>query len=313
MAENKTPVIIIFAPTACGKTALTRKIFGKSSLSCFKGRGFVVSADSQAVYKGFDIGTAKPSLKEQEDLPHYLIDIASPFEQFGLGQWMAEAEKCVSQIWKDGKFPLIVGGTAFYIRNFILGMPKTPESSAQIREMVQKKLQALGKEALYAELEIIDPLTAKKISVNDEYRICRALEVFYSSGKPLSSFKMPAESRECYDFCTIILKRPKEELYERISKRVDLMFEEGLEQEVNNLIKGGCTKDSPAMKGIGYSEFFEDYNNIEELKQKIKNDSCHYAKKQYTLMKGIPGAVTVNAEDYEKMIEILSVFSAKWT
>ncbi len=313
MAENKIPVIIIFAPTACGKTACARKIFGKSSLSCFKGRGLVVSADSQAVYRGFDIGSAKASLEEQKDLPHYLIDIASPFEQFGLGEWMAEAEKCVKEIWNKKKFPLIVGGTAFYIRNFILGMPKTPQSTSEIREMVQKKLHDVGKKALYAELEIVDPLTAQKISINDEYRICRALEVFYSGGKPLSSYKMPVEARNSYDFCTIILTRPKEELYERINKRVDLMFEEGLEEEVNNLIKSGCTKESPAMKGIGYSEFFEPYSNIGELKEKIKNDSRHYAKKQYTLMKGLPGAVKVDAENYEKILEILSVFCSKWT
>lgn len=302
------PVIVIFAPTACGKTALATEMFGRSSLSCFKGKGEVISADSQAVYKGLDIGTAKPTPEEQKEIPHHLVDIIEPDRQFGVGNFITKADDLCTEILERKKIPLVVGGTGFYIRNFLLGLPVTPESNPLIREQLKEKLQRVGKEEMYAELKHVDPDSAWKINKNDAYRICRALEVYYTSGKPLSSYSLPDSLRKKFDFLTIILNRNKDELYERIDARVEKMFENGLAQEVEHLKEKGFTAESPGMKAIGYSEFFIEGLTKNQIKEKIKSDSHHYAKKQYTFMRGIPEAVTVDADDKEKIFSLISGF-----
>ncbi len=309
MADSaKIPVIVFFAPTATGKTALTLELFGSGSLFDFKGRAEIISCDSQAVYKYFDIGTAKPTQEERAAVPYHLVDFADPAIQFGLGEFMEEADRLCGEIWARKNVPVLCGGTGFYARNFILGAPTTPESDEKIRVQIKEKLAELGKESLYAELKIVDPLSARKININDEYRICRALEVFYTSGKPLSSYALPDVPRSQYEFLTIILNRDKDELYRRIDLRVEKMFEEGLAEEIEKLKSMGYTKDTPAMKAIGYSEFFIDGLSVDQVKEKIKNDSHHYAKKQYTFMRGIPGSVTVNADDKDRVARLVGDF-----
>lgn len=309
MADSaKIPVIVFFAPTATGKTALTLELFGSGSLFDFKGRAEIISCDSQAVYKYFDIGTAKPTQEERAAVPYHLVDFADPAIQFGLGEFMEEADRLCGEIWARKNVPVLCGGTGFYARNFILGAPTTPESDEKIRVQIKEKLAELGKESLYAELKIVDPLSARKININDEYRICRALEVFYTSGKPLSSYALPDVPRSQYEFLTIILNRDKDELYRRIDLRVEKMFEEGLAEEIEKLKSMGYTKDTPAMKAIGYSEFFIDGFSVDQVKEKIKNDSHHYAKKQYTFMRGIPGAVTVDADDKDRVARLVGDF-----
>lgn len=309
MADSaKIPVIVFFAPTATGKTALTLELFGSGSLFDFKNKAEILSCDSQAVYKYFDIGTAKPSPEERAAVPYHLVDFADPAIQFGLGEFMEEADRLCGEIWSRKNVPVLCGGTGFYARNFILGAPTTPESDEKIRVHIKEKLAELGKESLYAELKIVDPLSARKININDEYRICRALEVFYTSGKPLSSYALPDVPRSQYEFLTIILNRDKDDLYRRIDLRVEKMFEEGLAEEIEKLKSMGYTKDTPAMKAIGYSEFFIDGLSVDQVKEKIKNDSHHYAKKQYTFMRGIPGAVTVDADDKDRVAMLVGDF-----
>lgn len=309
MADSaKIPVIVFFAPTATGKTALTLDLFGSGSLFDFKNKAEILSCDSQAVYKYFDIGTAKPTPEERAAVPYHLVDFADPAIQFGLGEFMEEADRLCGEIWSRKNVPVLCGGTGFYARNFILGAPTTPESDEKIRVHIKEKLAELGKESLYAELKIVDPLSARKININDEYRICRALEVFYTSGKPLSSYALPDVPRSQYEFLTIILNRDKDDLYRRIDLRVEKMFEEGLAEEIEKLKSMGYTKDTPAMKAIGYSEFFIDGLSVDQVKEKIKNDSHHYAKKQYTFMRGIPGAVTVDADDKDRVARLVGDF-----
>lgn len=309
MADSaKIPVIVFFAPTATGKTALTLGLFGSGSLFDFKNKAEILSCDSQAVYKYFDIGTAKPTPEERAAVPYHLVDFADPAIQFGLGEFMEEADRLCGEIWSRKNVPVLCGGTGFYARNFILGAPTTPESDEKIRVHIKEKLAELGKESLFAELKIVDPLSARKININDEYRICRALEVFYTSGKPLSSYALPDVPRSQYEFLTIILNRDKDDLYRRIDLRVEKMFEEGLAEEIEKLKSMGYTKDTPAMKAIGYSEFFIDGLSVDQVKEKIKNDSHHYAKKQYTFMRGIPGAVTVDADDKDRVARLVGDF-----
>lgn len=305
--KEKIPVLVIFAPTACGKTAFVQSLFGKSSLSVFKEKGEVISADSQAVYKGLDIGTAKPSAEEIAELPCHMINLCEPTQQFDLGDFVHGADRAARDIYSRGKLPLLVGGTGFYIRAFLLGLPSTPEPTPEVRERVKEKLLREGKEALRAELEIVDPESARRIHPNDLYRTSRALEIFYTCGKPQSSFLTQNTLRKEYNFCTIILTRNKEELMKRIDLRVEEMFRIGLKDEVENLKKQGFTKDTPAMKAIGYSEFFDEQlllQGDESIKNAIKIHSRQYAKKQYTFMRGIPGATFVDAKNISENLLI---------
>lgn len=302
----RIPVVVLFAPTASGKTALSIKLFGKSSLFCFKGRAELVSADSMQVYKGLDIGTAKPDENEKNELPHHLIDILEPDEQFSVADFVSMADSCCREIYGRGKIPLVAGGTGFYIRNFIMGLPETPVSDEKIRNSLKERIKNEGNEALYAELKSVDEESAAKINVNDGYRICRALEVFYSTGKPRSSFKISSKMRENYDFKVIVLETERTKLYEKINFRVEKMFEHGLAGEVRALYEKGFGKSAPGMQAIGYREWFLDdgslRSDVENVMQEIKRDSRKYAKKQYTYISGIPGALKIDASDEEKMI-----------
>lgn len=292
MKSNKIPVIIIFAPTATGKTALTVKLFGKGSRSFFKDRAEIISADSMAVYKYMNIGTAKPDKNLTDQIPHHLIDVVTPDIQFSVSDFVEKADIAAGGIFENGKIPVVAGGTGFYIRNFILGLPDTPESNPEIRNNLKSELEKSGIEFMYEKLKLVDPISAEKINQNDAYRILRALEVFYLTGKPRSSFELSEKLRDKYDFTTIILERDREDLYRRIDKRIDHMFSQGLSEEVESLKKMGYTKELPGMQAIGYREFFMDLKSEEEIKEKIKHDSHKYAKKQYVFMKGIPNAKT---------------------
>ncbi len=301
----RIPVVVLFAPTASGKTALAIRLFGKSSLSCFKDKAELISADSMQVYKGLDIGTAKPDESEKKELKHHLIDILEPSQQFSVADFVSMADSCCPEIYSRGKIPLVAGGTGFYIRNFILGLPETPVSDEKIRNQLKERIKREGKEALYAELNSVDPESAAKINKNDEYRICRALEVFYSTGKPRSFFKVSSKMRENYDFKVIILETERQKLYERINLRVEKMFGNGLGHEVRSLYEKGFGKNSPGMQAIGYREWFLEDGTLrtdsDKVLQEIQHDSRKYAKKQYTFMADIPGAVKIDASDSEKM------------
>ena len=302
MSENPIPVVVIFAPTASGKTALTRELF------CGRGSHFIlnaeiISADSQAVYKGMNIGTAKPEPDFCREIPHHLIDLVTPDIQFSVADFVEKADAACHDIYSRGKLPVVCGGTGFYIRNFLFGLPKTPKSDERIRNQLKERIEKEGNEALYAQLKIVDPETAAKIHVNDAYRICRALEVFYTTGKKLSDCKLENKLREQYKFLFLVLEPPREVLYERIRQRVDMMFQAGLEAEVQGLIKAGYTKESPGMKAIGYSEFFEEGWSKEKIRQAIKHDSCKYAKKQYTYIRDIPESIVISYNNTDKDLQ----------
>ena len=315
-SEKKIPVIVIFAPTATGKTALTLKLFGSGSHSLFKDKAEIISADSMAVYKYMNIGTAKPDKTVLSQIPHHLIDFLEPNFQFSVNEFVRRSDLLCTEIYSRGKIPAIVGGTGFYIRNFLLGLPKTPESNAEIRTQLKNELEKSGIDFMYEKLKLVDNESAQKINKNDAYRILRALEVFYLTGKPRSSFSLSEKLRENYDFFTVILERDRSDLYERIDMRIEQMFSQGLEQEVQSLIEKGFTKDDAGMKAIDYREFFEGFDSPAEIKEKIKHDSHKYAKKQYVFMKGICNAKIYNIPkevDYtEEIISDLKTFLRKY-
>ena len=307
MQETKIPVIVIFAPTASGKTALTKELFCEQG-SHFLFKAQIISADSQAVYKGMDIGTAKPEPELQNLLPHHLIDIRTPDQQYNVSDFVDDADSLCKQIYSQGDIPVVCGGTGFYIRNFLYGVPKTPISDEALRNKLKQRIATEGNDVLYKELESIDPQSASKIHPNDAYRICRALEVYYLTGQTRTSFALEPKLRDLYDFTFIVLEPPRELLYERIAQRVDVMLEQGLEHEVKSLQKAGYTKDSPGLKAIGYNEWFE-YDTLERIRTAIIHNSRKYAKKQYTYIRDIPGSIVIPfknpAEDLYKVSDII--------
>lgn len=301
----RIPVIVVFAPTATGKTALLLNLFGKSSHSFFKDTAELISADSMQVYRKLDIGTAKPTLAERGELIHHLIDICDYSQQFSAADFVSRADELCREIHVRGKIPVVAGGTGFYIRNFLFGLPKTPASDGMLREKLRMQCCREGKERMHSLLERVDPESAAKIHVNDEYRILRALEVYYLTGKPRGSFVASGALRDEFDFMTVILRRGREELYRRIDARVEQMFSDGLEAEVRALIAEGAQPDMPGMQAIGYREWFSGdmtcTEGIREIKENIKHSSRKYAKKQYTFMQDIPGAHIVSAENDDCM------------
>ena len=310
-AESKIPVLVIFAPTASGKTALTRELFSPQG-SHFILNAEIISADSQAVYKGMDIGTAKPDAALCTEIPHHLINLLEPDQQFNVSDFIDYADKACHDIYERGKLPVICGGTGFYIRSFLYGIAPTPVSDEKLRNELKERIAREGNEALYNELKAIDPQSEAKIHPNDAYRICRALEVYYLSGKTRSEFKIEPELRKQYDFLFLVLEPQRDVLYERIRKRVDLMFEEGLEEEVQALLQKGYDKETPGMKAIGYSEWFDDKGavrgkeDLPKIKEEIKHHSCKYAKKQYTYIRGIPGSTVIDFSATEENFQKIS-------
>ncbi len=298
---GKIPVLVLFAPTATGKTALLRTLFAEGSLSFFKDKAEIISADSMQVYRGMNIGTAKPDAALLSALPHHLIDICSPHEQFSVADFVARADNACAQIYSRGKIPVVSGGTGFYIRAFLLGLPETPEADENVRAELRRRMEAEGPAELYAELQTLDPESAAVIHVHDRYRIQRALEVYAAAGRPRSSFRRKFELREQYAFCTLILSMERTMLYERINQRVDSMFDEGLEQEVIHLRENGCTAYDPGMKAIGYREWFS-VRFAGDVRALIKADSRAYAKKQYTYMRSIPSAVLLPFDGSEEAV-----------
>lgn len=307
ISSTKPPVVVICAPTACGKTDLAYNLFSSKSTGHFAEKAEIISADSMQVYKGMDIGTAKPDREFQQQLPHHLIDICEPNYQFGAGDFVRNAKIAVQEIIKKGKLPVIVGGTAFYIKNFVYGLPPTPQVDEKIRIEIENRMQNEGAQILWDELQSLDPVSAEKIHINDEYRIKRALEVYHSTGKPRSSFIVPQTMVKDYNFLLFCLDRPRQELYERVEQRVDIMFDMGLAKEVQQLKEKGFVKDDPGMQAIGYREFF--YNDtIEEIKQHIVKSSKEYVKRQQTFFKTFTDAIFVNPQEISQIEQKITEF-----
>jgi tRNA dimethylallyltransferase len=279
------PVLVLFGPTASGKTELLEQLFTGPHPLC---QAEVVSADSMQVYRGMDIGTAKPPADLVARLPHHLIDIRNPDEQFNAGDFVRLADAACVDIARRGTLPVVSGGTGFYLRNFVLGLPETPPSDPLIREAVQADLRSRGTGALMEELAACDPVSAARIHRNDTYRLARALEVFRTSSRPLSSYSAAGTAaRGQYRFLILGLMRNREEVYRRINERCALMFRRGLPEEVARLRAAGYGPGDPGMKAIGYREFFmeEDPERVQAL---VARNSRRYAKRQITFFASIP-------------------------
>ena len=317
MGTFPIPVLIIFGPTASGKTSVVERLFSANAQSFYAGKAEIISADSMQVYKGLDIGTAKPDTDLLKKLPHHLIDMCSPSEQFGTGEFVRHADEACKEIFARGKLPVVAGGTAFYIKNFMYGLPVTPEADEDTRNRIKQEMETLGAELMLEKLRGVDPITASRLHVHDEYRIKRALEVYVASGKPLSEFELSAKLRSEYVFCAIALERPREELYERINARVFKMMQQGLFDEVKNLVQQGYTESDPGMKAIGYGEFFVTAKkqgcslagvDTDAVTRLIQSNSRRYAKRQITFIKALPDVEWIPADDADRIEKKLSDF-----
>jgi len=261
----------------------------------------LISADSRQVYRGLDIGTAKPSSAERALLPHHLIDVCDPRESWDVGQFVERADALVDGIRRRGATPLISGGTAFYIRGYLFGLPGTPKASAELRARLDQRLADEGLDRLREELERVDPASAARIAPADAYRILRALEVYHTAGRPLSSYAPPETVRPGVRPLMVGLFRDRRDLYARIDRRVEEMFAAGLPAEVAALLEQGYGADDPGMQTIGYREFLElgpppwSPATLGDVRDRIARNTRRYAKRQETFFRRLPGVRWVRA------------------
>lgn len=272
-------LIFLAGPTCVGKSGVALRLAKDIDAE-------IISCDSMQVYKGMDIGTAKPSKKEQKIIPHHMIDVVSLSQEYDVAQYVKDANKAITSLHKKNKVPLITGGTGLYMKALIDGLFSGPSRDEGIRIELEKRVEMQGLSSLYDELKKIDPAGADKIKPQDKRRIIRALEVYYTSGKPISSFqtqwgKLGGEEKNII----IGLDRKREDLYERIEKRVDKMFENGLVQEVEELAKNGLLENKTARQAVGYKEiidFVDGKASLEQTKELIKRNTRRLAKRQLT-------------------------------
>lgn len=289
--------MVLFGPTAVGKTALTEELFSK---------GFeIINADSVQVYRFLDIASAKPEKELVEKIPHHLVDIRFPWEQYNSGDFCKDAERLIKEINERGNIPLITGGTAYYFKQLLYGPSSTPESNPKTREEIQRTIDDIGLDKAYEMLMSLDMEAAKKIDKNDRYRISRALEVIKDTGRPLSSFPVSDTLREDIDFVIIGLKREKKELEDRIRKRVDIMFDSGAVREMKALLSMGAELSWPGMQGIGYREWFNAMEsgevNISIIKDMIIRSSIKYAKRQMTFFSSFSDTTWFSPNDTKEI------------
>jgi len=301
------PLVTLFGPTAVGKTELVERLaesFPKLE---------IVNADSMQVYRYLDIGTAKPPAALRRAVPHHLIDIVDPDVQFDAGQFVRRAEQAVAQVRARGGLPLLCGGTAYYLRSFICGLAQAPASDPLVRRQLKEELARRGLGALLAELARADPVTWAAVAEADAYRVLRALEVYRAAGRPLSCFANPDRPRADYSFLTLGLARERPELYRRIDARVEGMFAAGLPREVSGLLARGYGPGDPGLRGIGYREFFVMQRGcwtLTDLREAIQRDSRHFAKRQITFFKSLPGVEWLPAGESERIARRIGEFLA---
>ncbi|MBO7215239.1 MAG: tRNA (adenosine(37)-N6)-dimethylallyltransferase MiaA [Clostridia bacterium] len=280
-------IIIICGPTASGKSALSIELAKRLDTE-------IISADSLAIYKGLDIGTAKPSKDELCAVKHHLIDVCEPTDNFSVSDFESLALPIIEDLLSRGKIPIICGGTGFYINSILYKLSYGGSASnLEVREKFYKMAEELGAQSVYDELLKVDPKSCEKIHQNDLVRVIRALEIYYSTGKK----KSEQNDKLCprYTYLAVTPDIDRQALYNRIDYRVDKMIESGLLEEVKGLIDGGIDLNCQCMQGIGYKETYDAIVNDSygDLAYQIKLNSRHYAKRQVTFFKKLDGIIKV--------------------
>lgn len=290
------PVIVIAGPTAVGKTALTLQL--AQSLN-----GEIVSADSMQIYRRLNIGSAKPSTEEMTLVPHHMIDIADPAEPYSVSDYRGAAIEAMRGILSRGKLPIVSGGTGLYINALLYEMDFSGTTHDEtFRLTMEQLLEKDGPEALYQRLKNIDPEAAENIHPNNTKRVIRALEINEVGGTKKSDFSKQTKFNHEFSFIFVCLTRPRAELYDRINKRVDMMMDAGLLEEVNALYQSGIGPNCQSMQGIGYKELLPvvcGESRLDEAVEKIKQSSRNYAKRQMTWFKRYSEATWIDVSQYD--------------
>jgi len=283
-------------PTACGKTALSLKLAGYLPAE-------IISLDSMAIYRGMDIGTAKPDATAQWMARHHLIDVVDPHEEFSVADYVEQCAAAAAEILARNRAPLFVGGTGLYLRAVLRGVFAGPAANAELRRQLEEREQREGEGTLYRELEERDPVTADRLHPNDQRRIVRALEVYELTGRPLSEQQrqsaLPYEQRPRNVFW---LSPPRAWLYDRINQRVDQMMEEGLVEEVRALLKQSPPIGKTARQALGYKEIIdhlEGQTSLPEAVEKLKTRTRQFAKRQHTWFRNLEECRPVEIEGSE--------------
>ena len=316
-------LLVIYGPTAVGKTQLLTTLASELSARGDAPGGLeVISADSMQVYRGLDIGTAKPDAELRSHIPHHLIDVCDPQDQYDVGAFVRDALLLIPEIHARSALPVVSGGTAYYLKHLLLGLPEAPQSSPEIREAVQKRARELTPHELHAELVLVDPASAARINENDTYRVSRALEVYAQTGRPLSSFNTTRPPDLPLHPILVSLDRDPDELRDRIRDRVATMFAAGLRAEIESLVAAGCASADPAMKAIGYREFFSPDGTVrpESDDSAIQNEmvfsTARYAKRQRTFLRQLATRfdfLSVDPEDTSTPSKILDALFSNGT
>jgi tRNA dimethylallyltransferase len=289
----KAPLIVILGPTAVGKTGIAIQVAENFN-------GEIVSADSRLLYRGMDIGTAKPTEMDRRKVPHHLIDVAAPDEEWSLAKFASSAKEIIHEIHQRGNIPFLVGGTGQYIRAIVEGwLPPPRAKDNSFREEMQKLAEKKGEEALHQELARIDPDSANKIHPANLRRIIRTLEIHHITGVPASQQRKKEPPH--YEVLQVGLSLPRAILYKRIDKRIDAMMAEGFVEEVERLLSDGCSLASPAMSAIGYKQIglaLTGENSIEDAIQEMRKLTRQFVRRQANWFKvDDPSIIWITVDD----------------
>lgn len=296
METKKRPLVILTGPTAVGKTRLSIGLAKRLE-------GEIISADSMQVYRHMDIGSAKIRPWEMEGVPHHLVDVLEPFEEFHVVRFQQMAKAAMEEIWGRGRIPILVGGTGFYIQAVLYDIDFTEEEGdPKLREGLEQIAREQGTEALHRRLMEVDPVSAEQIHANNVKRVIRALEFFALTGEPISAHNASQRQKESpYLFAYFVLNDDRKLLYQRIDQRVEEMLSEGLVEEVQRLRDMGCTRDMGSMQGLGYKEildYLEGRCTLEESVYVLKRDTRHFAKRQLTWFKRERDVLWLDKREY---------------
>ena len=303
----KKPILILTGPTAVGKTRLSIKLAKAVN-------GEIISADSMQVYRYMDIGSAKIKPEETEGVPHHLIDVLDPEEEFNVVTFQKMCKKCMEEIYERGHVPILTGGTGFYIQSVLYDIDFTENAEdTTIRNRLEKEAEEKGAEYLHQKLQEVDPASAEAIHANNIKRVIRALEFYEQTGEKISLHnELERQKESAYASCYFVLNDDREKLYERIDRRVDEMLAEGLVAEVEALKKRGCTRKMVSMQGLGYKEilaYLDGEYSLEEAVYRIKRDTRHFAKRQITWFKREKEVIWINkpffSYDDDKILDFM--------
>lgn len=309
---TKKKILVLGGPTAVGKTALSIELSKRLN-------GEIISADSMQIYEYMDIGSAKVTKEEMQNINHYMIDIVKPSDKFSVSDYKELGKKYIDEILDKDKLPIITGGTGLYINALTCNMDFTDANTDyEYRKYLEKEAESKGNEYIHSLLKDIDPISYKEIHFNNRKRVIRALEVYKLTGKPFSSFNAGDDFyKSDYDVYYYVLTMNREKLYERINKRVDIMMEKGLEEECIRLKQMGYNSSMQSMQGIGYKEMFyylEGKITKEEAIEMIKKGSRNYAKRQLTWFRRDPRVIFLDKDimsEEEIINKIINDINAK--